>query len=63
MDSTANEVDHPDINIRGFPTLKFFPAGSKRVVDYDGEREVDGFLAFLKKEATNEIQEGAHEEL
>jgi len=52
MDSTANEVDHPGVNIRGFPTILFFPAGDKsKVVDYNGEREVQGFIDFLKTNA------------
>jgi len=29
MDATANEL--PDIKIRGFPTIKFFPKGSSEV--------------------------------
>jgi protein disulfide-isomerase A1 len=52
MDSTANEVDHPDVNISGFPTLKFFPANSGgKVVDYDGARETDAMLQFIHKNA------------
>lgn len=51
IDATANEVDYPGVNVRGFPTILFFPAGSKQVVEYDGSRDVDGFVAFLKKNA------------
>jgi len=29
MDATANEL--PDVKIRGFPTIKFFPKGSSEV--------------------------------
>mgnify|MGYP001800898186 FL=1 len=29
MDSTQNEVE--EVSVRGFPTLKFFPAGSSKV--------------------------------
>merc|ERR1711916_290789 len=47
MDSTANEVE--EVQISGFPTLKFFPAGQKEPVDYDGSRDLDGFVAFLEK--------------
>jgi hypothetical protein len=36
------------LQIRGFPTIKFFPAGSKdKVVDYRGERTVDAFAEFI----------------
>lgn len=46
MDSTANEVE--DIKVSGFPTIKFFPAGSNKVVDYTGERTLEGFTKFLE---------------
>lgn len=47
IDSTANEID--GIHVGGFPTIKFFAKGSKRApVDYDGEREVEGFKTWLK---------------
>ena len=52
MDSTANEIDHPDINVSGFPTLKFFPAHSGgKVLDYDGARETGAMLEFIHKNA------------
>lgn len=55
MDATANEVDHPSVNIKGFPTILFFPATeagqAKKVVEYDGSRDIEGFTAFLKKNA------------
>ena len=52
MDATANEIDHPDVNVRGFPTLKFFPASeSGEVIDFNGNREVDDFVTFLEKNA------------
>lgn len=51
MDSTANES--ADVSIKGFPTLKFFPKGSKKnPIDYDGERTLDGFMTFLKAKTT-----------
>jgi protein disulfide-isomerase A1 len=53
MDATANEVDHPDVNVRGFPTLKFFPGGDKngQVLDYDGDRELDAFVSYIEDNA------------
>lgn len=48
MDSTANEVE--DVKIQSFPTLKYFPAGSEEIIDYNGERTLDGFKKFLESE-------------
>eukprot|EP00118_Oscarella_pearsei_P028701 m.2728 g.2728 ORF g.2728 m.2728 type:complete len:521 (+) comp8864_c0_seq1:1668-3230(+) len=45
MDSTGNEVE--DVTVQSFPTLKFFPAGSKEIVNYEGGRTLKDFIAFL----------------
>jgi protein disulfide-isomerase A1 len=47
MDSTANEVE--SVQVQGFPTIKFFPADSEEVVDYEGGRDLEGFVAFLEE--------------
>ncbi|MFH4979610.1 hypothetical protein AB6A40_006319 [Gnathostoma spinigerum] len=46
MDATANEVE--DVKIQSFPTIKYFPAGSNKVIDYTGERTLEGFVKFLE---------------
>jgi len=46
MDATANELE--DIKVHSFPTIKYFPADSNKVVDYTGERTLDGFSKFLE---------------
>lgn len=46
MDSTANEVE--DVKIQSFPTIKYFPAGSDEIIDYNGERTLEAFTTFLE---------------
>jgi len=54
MDSTANEVD--GVSVQGFPTIKFWPAGNKSApMDFEGDRTVEGFTAFLAKHSTNTV--------
>lgn len=54
MDGTANEVDYPGLKVSGYPTLFFFPAGSKSApVEYSASRDAAGFVSFLRKHATN----------
>lgn len=55
MDATANDV--PELfEVRGFPTLYWLPKGSKKPVKYESGREVDDFIKFIAKEATNELK-------
>jgi protein disulfide-isomerase A1 len=63
MDATANEVDHPDVNVSGFPTLKFFPANSDgKVIDYEGARETDALYDFVIANAGAKIEESASDD-
>ncbi len=51
FDATANEVD--GLEIRGYPTLKFYPKGGKNnAVDFEGERDIDGLKAWLKENSS-----------
>ncbi|KAM4584913.1 protein disulfide-isomerase A2 [Odontesthes bonariensis] len=45
MDGTANELE--SVAIDGFPTLKYFPAGGKEVINYTGKRDLETFSKFL----------------
>jgi protein disulfide-isomerase A1 len=54
MDATENEVDHPGVDVKGFPTILFFPAGDKQNPQvYEGARDVEGMASFLKENAKN----------
>ena len=50
FDSTANEAD--GVEVRGFPTLIFYPKGNKEGVNYEGERDLDSFKKFLDEQKT-----------
>lgn len=48
-DATANEF--ADVEVQGFPTLKYFPAGEgAEMQDYNGGRTLDDFVKFLEPE-------------
>lgn len=51
MDSTANEVE--SVDIKGYPTLKFYPKENKKGIDYDGERELENFKTYLTEHSTS----------
>jgi len=51
FDATANEVE--GLEIRGYPTLKFYPKGNKSApVDYDGGRELEDFKKWLREHSS-----------
>ncbi|XP_072535579.1 protein disulfide isomerase family A, member 7 [Salminus brasiliensis] len=55
MDATANDVP-PNYDVQGFPTIYFAPAGQKdQPRQYEGGREVNNFISYLKEEATNPL--------
>lgn len=51
FDATANEVE--GVDIRGYPTLKFYPKGQKGApIDYDGGRELENIKDWLKEKSS-----------
>ena len=55
MDATANDVP-PQYQVQGFPTLFFAPKNNKMSPkQYQGGREVNDFITYLAKEATDEL--------
>jgi protein disulfide-isomerase A1 len=61
VDATANDV--PD-EIRGFPTIKLYPAGAKgEPVNYNGSRTVEDLIKFIKENGKYKAEvEGKKEE-
>ena len=61
IDATANEIDVPGVNVKGFPTLYFFKGNDKaNPVKYEKGREVNDFLKYLKENGHNSFD---HDEL
>lgn len=62
MDSTANELE--DVKVQSFPTIKYFPKGDQGVVDYNGERTLEGFSKFLDSDGKDggDVEEDMDEE-
>jgi len=63
IDATANDVS-PKLGIKGFPTLKFFPANNKQTpIDYEGDRTKEGIINFLEDNASIKFQFEGKDEL
>ena len=64
FDATANEV--AGLQIRGYPTLKFYPKDNKSGIDFEGERDLESIKQWLS-ENSSAYREGAakaaHDEL
>jgi len=54
MDATANDVPSPFV-VHGFPTIYWYPK-SKSPKKYEGGREVNDFVEFIAKHATEELK-------
>lgn len=57
-DSTANEFDVEGLNIKGFPTIFFFKGDDKTPVQYNGGRELEDFVEFLKTNGATKFEHG-----
>merc|ERR1712080_175935 len=51
MDSTANEIE--DIKVQGFPSIKLIQKGANKILDYNGERTLEGFVKFLESDGVH----------
>lgn len=47
FDATTNEAD--GVEIKGYPTLKFYPRDNKSGVDVEGERDLPAFKKYIEE--------------
>lgn len=59
FDATANEAE--GVEIRGYPTLMFYPKDNKEGVDYGGERELQNFKDWLAENSPVLKAGGSHD--
>lgn len=54
MDTTANDVAHPNYKVEGFPTIYFAPSNKKKnPIKFDsGERDLEHLSKFIEEHAT-----------
>ena len=57
MDQTANEVPDKAFKATGFPTIVFVTTKDKTPVKYEGQRELEDMVAWIKEHATVKIVE------
>jgi protein disulfide-isomerase-like protein len=50
VDATQAEALAAQYDVKGYPTIKFFPKGSKEPIDYTGGRTADDIIEFVNNE-------------
>jgi protein disulfide isomerase len=67
LDGSANDSTIDGMEWSGFPTLFWIPAGSNKAEPYNGPRDKDGILTWLKENSKQDlsaaVEEGKGEEL
>lgn len=59
MNAVANDLPESlNFELRAYPTIKFFKAGSKEPVEYEGDHSLKAFIDFLNQHSTklNNVQ-------
>jgi len=56
MEATENDIPpSAPISVTGFPTIKFKKAGTREFIDYNGDRSLENFIAFVHANAGNSL--------
>ncbi|XP_017840246.1 protein disulfide-isomerase A6 homolog [Drosophila busckii] len=58
LDATAHQSKASEYNVRGYPTIKFFPAGSRRASDaqeYNGGRTASDIISWASDKHTENV--------
>lgn len=61
FDATTNEA--AGVDVRGYPTLKFYPKGGAEPISYEGDRDLEGFKKWLSENAASLKEEATKDEL
>jgi len=62
VDATEEEAIGAKYEVQGFPTIKWFPAGSGEAEDYQGQRDLESFVSFINTKAgTQRMKDGSLE--
>jgi len=64
FDATANDIDHPKIELSGYPLVLFFPGDDKRnPIKYEGTRSEEALGAFVKEQLEAEEEDVGEDDL
>jgi len=56
MEAVDNDIPpSAPFRVSGFPTIKFKKAGSRDFIDYNGDRSLENFIAFVHENAKNSL--------
>jgi len=50
LDGDEDKAEVSKLNVKGFPTILYLPAGSATATEYSGPRTYDGVISFLQNQ-------------
>jgi len=56
MEAVDNDIPpSASFRVSGFPTIKFKKAGTREFIDFNGDRSLENFIAFVHESAKNSL--------